>query len=223
MMRNFSFLLMSLLLSTGCTSKPAPAATDTLDYPHRVIRIDAQRLLAGDMRYNIKIHDGDVLIPSNDELFTNQDEPDGPLTPDTLSARRSLPPPYKIKPGDLLSVTIYELHTPGVDDQQLCRVDGHGWIRIPIAGPFDAAGSNTTEIEQTIATRLEAAIILRDPTVSVQVIESKWSYTVQFSNVPDLRTYRMMNRREHRILETFSHEDMQGIEGYRYIYVVRKH
>lgn len=215
-------LLSAFLMAGCCSSRTTSSVPDNFDDAHRIERVDVQRLLAGDMRYNIEIRDGDVLIPSNDELFTDRVDPDGLLVPNrVMPDHRPLLPHYAIKPGDLLSVTIYELRTPGVDDIQQCRVDGYGWIRVAKVGPFHAAGSSTSELEQSIAKRLEAAIILREPTVSVHILESQRAYTVQFPTAPSPRSVPLKIK-QHRLLQTFSRQDMQGIETYRYVYVVRK-
>lgn len=220
-MRLIAFCVLSAWTMTGCaTAGPRDVAHD-FDYAHKVYRIDVPRLLAGDLRYNVEIRDGDVLIPSNNALFDGQVNDLGNPMTERVMPNLPLPPRYEIKAGDLLLVTIYELRTPGVDDQQPCRVDGHGWIRLETVGPFDAQGLSPAELEKTIAKRLEDATILRDPTVSVQVLESEWSFTVDIPIAPRPRTYPVKNNRL-RLLETLACEGLQGIEDYRYVYLVRK-
>lgn len=220
-MRLIAFCVLLATAVTGCTTASPRDVPHDFGYAHKVYRIDVPRLLAGDLRYNIEVRDGDVLVPSNDALFEGKiDDPSSPKT-DRVRPNLPLPPRYEIKAGDLLLVTIYELRTPGVDDQQQCRVDGHGRIRLERVGPFDAQGSSPDELEKAIARRLEDAIILRNPTVGVQVIESEWSFTVHMPVAPHPRRYPVKNSRL-RMLETLTWEGLQGIEDYRYVYVVRK-
>ncbi|MEM6258296.1 MAG: polysaccharide biosynthesis/export family protein [Planctomycetota bacterium] len=220
-MRLNAFCVLLALTLTGCTTTSPRDVEQDFDYPHQVYRVDVQSLLAGDLRYNMEIRDGDVLIPSNNTLF--EDKADDPSNPkiDRVIPSRPEPLRYEIKPGDLLLVTIYELRTPGVDDQQQCRVDGHGWIRLDIVGPFHTQGLSPAELEQVIATRLEDAILLRDPTVSVQVLEYQWSYTVQIPMAEYQTTYSVKNNRM-RLLGILTKQGLQGIEDYRYVYLVRK-
>ena len=220
-MRLIASCVLLALTITGCTTANPRDVTHDFDYPHKVYRINVQSLLAGDLRYNMEIRDGDVLIPSNDALFTDKVDESGNPKMERLKPSRPSSPQYEIKAGDLLLVTIYELRTPGVDDQQQCRVDGRGWIRLDIVGPFNVQGSSPAELEKAIATRLEDAMLLRDPTVSVQVLEYQWSYTVHIPMAEYLTTYPVKNNRL-RLLEILTTQGLQGIEDYRYVYLVRK-
>lgn len=220
-MRLIAFCVLLALTMTCCTTASPRDVVHNFDYPHKVYRIDVQPLLAGDLRYNMQIRDGDVLIPSNDALFEDKVDESGNPKMERLRPSRPSSPQYKIKAGDLLLVTIYELREPGADDQQQCRVDGHGWIRLDIVGPFNAQGLSPAELEQAIATRLEDAVLLRDPMVGVHVLEYQWSYTVHIPMAEYLTTYPVKNNRL-RLLETLTRQGLQGIEDYRYVYVVRK-
>ncbi|QQE13006.1 polysaccharide biosynthesis/export family protein [Planctomycetota bacterium] len=80
---------------------------------------------------------------------------------------------YVIGPGDLLTVTVFELVSPGVESVQTRRVDETGMIRLPIIGPVRAAGLSSSELEKTIGKILEEKNILRNATVSVILQESR--------------------------------------------------
>ena len=220
-MRLMAFCVLLAVTMTGCTTARPHDVVHNFNYPHKVYRIDVQPLLAGDLRYNMEIRDGDVLIPSNDALFADKITASGNPKTDRVIPDRPSTQWYEIKAGDLLLVTIYELREPGADDQQQCRVDGRGWIRLDIVGPFNAQGLSPAELEQVIATRLEDAVLLRDPTVGVHVLEYQWSYTVHIPMAEYLTTYPVKNTRL-RLLETLTKKRLQGIEDYRYVYVVRK-
>ncbi|WP_200761289.1 polysaccharide biosynthesis/export family protein [Poriferisphaera corsica] len=80
---------------------------------------------------------------------------------------------YVIGPGDLLTVTVFELVSPGLESVQTRRVDETGLIRLPIIGPVRAANLSSSELEKEIAIVLENKNILRNATVSVILQESR--------------------------------------------------
>ena len=213
-------MLLILWFVAGCQHATSDEEALQFDYPHSVVRVDVARLLSGDLRYNVELRDGDVLVPSNDAIFEGKLDAAGNLKTDRVSAERPLPARYEVKPGDLLLVSIYELREPGVDEPQHCRVDGRGWIRLDHVGPFDAKGSSPAELERAIAKRLEDAIILRDPTVTVQVLEAQWSVRVHAPKTPRPSTYSI--HQPIRVMQAFAWEGLQGVEDYRYVYIVRR-
>lgn len=80
---------------------------------------------------------------------------------------------YVMGPGDLVTVTVFELIVPGQESQQTRRIDETGQLRLQVIGPIEAAGKTPSELEEDIAEVLERKAILRDPTVSVIVQESR--------------------------------------------------
>lgn len=80
---------------------------------------------------------------------------------------------YVMGPGDLVTVTVFELIVPGQESQQTRRIDETGQLRLQVIGPIDAAGKTPSELEEDIAEVLERKAILRDPTVSIIVQESR--------------------------------------------------
>ncbi|MEX1016140.1 MAG: polysaccharide biosynthesis/export family protein [Phycisphaeraceae bacterium] len=80
---------------------------------------------------------------------------------------------YVMGPGDLITVTIFELIRPGEDAVQTRRIDELGRFRLPVVGPVRAAGRSPSELEDEIRHVLESEGVLRDATVSVIVQEAR--------------------------------------------------
>ena len=79
---------------------------------------------------------------------------------------------YVMGPGDLITVTVFELITPGVETVQTRRIDELGYIRLPVIGQVKAQGLTTKQMEQRLIDILDPAI-LRNPTVTVLVQEGR--------------------------------------------------
>ncbi len=80
---------------------------------------------------------------------------------------------YVIGPGDLITVTVFELVQPGVETVITRRVDETGVIRLTTVGPVKAAGLSPSQLENEIAAVLERKGILRNATVGVVLQESR--------------------------------------------------
>ena len=75
------------------------------------------------------------------------------------------PADYRIKPGDILSVSVWR--EEGLQLEVLVRPDGG--ISMPLAGDLPAAGRTVKELQSAIAERLEQFI--PDPAVTVAIRE----------------------------------------------------
>lgn len=216
-------LLLTLAIALGgigCTTAPDIESMQ-IDDSHRVERIDVKRLLAGDLRYNQRVRDGDVLIASDEVLFADKINKPLGLLPDRVTPDRQPLPQYKIKRGDVLLVTIYELREPGVDHQQQQRVDEHGQIQIEYVGSITAAGLSANELDRVIAQRLQDDVILRDATVSVQVLNAHRSYTLY---LPGRDSGETIDFQESvlRVSQVFDLHAYNDLRERRYLYLVRK-
>ena len=81
---------------------------------------------------------------------------------------------YVMGPGDMITVTIYELISLGAETNQTRRIDELGFIRLPVIGQIKAAGQTTKQLEQRIVTILDTEMgVLRDPIVTVIVQEGR--------------------------------------------------
>lgn len=89
-------------------------------------------------------------------------EPGSNLAPLPVSAIG----PYRLGPGEKVRVVVFgQEHLTGE-----FRVNDHGTIAVPLLGAIPADGVTTTELEHTIATRLQDRKILLQPSVSVEVV-----------------------------------------------------
>jgi len=80
---------------------------------------------------------------------------------------------YVIGPGDLVTVTIFELIVPGQEAVQTRRVDETGSIRLPVIKAVRASGRSPSQLEQDIIKELDRQNVIEDATVSVVVQESR--------------------------------------------------
>ncbi len=108
----------------------------------------------------LDVIEGDV----DNALALTQVRPED-LIPDTAE--------YVIGVGDVLQVNIFELIVPGQDSVQQRRVDETGVIRLQLVGPVQAEGLSPSQLENEVAKALEDKGILRDPTVSVIMLQTQ--------------------------------------------------
>lgn len=219
-MQNALFVLLFLLTIAGCASGPPKSVADEFRDAQRIERVDIQRLLAGDLRYNVRILDGDVLIASDEERFTSRVNPPLGLIPDRVLPDRPMPPRYEMKAGDLLLVTIYELREPGVDHQQQARIDGQGRIRLQHVGTLPAAGLSHSELQRVLAQRLQDKGILRNATVSVQVLEAQRSYTLYLPGRASGLTMQFQ-KPDLRVSEVLDADHSPQLRSSRFLYLLR--
>ncbi len=72
---------------------------------------------------------------------------------------------YRIGPEDLLDISVFEVKEMTSE----VRVNGSGYIRLPLAGQIEAGGLTTSQLENLIAKKLDH--YLQEPTVSVFIKE----------------------------------------------------
>jgi polysaccharide biosynthesis/export protein len=88
--------------------------------------------------------------------------------------------PYTIKPGDVLSVSVWK--EPDLQGQVLVRPDGV--FSFPLVGEVDARNKNVTEINKIMLERLKKFISDPIVTVSVQEIKGNKIYVIGQVNKP---------------------------------------
>ncbi|MBN2559657.1 MAG: polysaccharide biosynthesis/export family protein [Phycisphaerae bacterium] len=106
----------------------------------------------------------------------NAEEP----TPDDLMAGVE---ESRIGPGDVLTISIFELLVPGVATVQQVRVGNAGFETIPMLGPVRVVGFTPRELELELVARLREADILPEADVQVTLVVSQ---AAQFSMVGTL-------------------------------------
>ncbi len=109
---------------------------------------------------------------------------------------------YVLGPGDLITVTVFELITPNVESVQTRRIDELGFIRLPIIGQIKAGGLTTKQLEQEIVDILHPNI-LRDPTVTVIVQEGRQKTFAVIGAVGGVGTYSIL-KSDFRLLDAIA-------------------
>ncbi len=86
---------------------------------------------------------------------------------------------YRLTPGDIVNVFIYELRGPGDESGQQATVDNRGMINLPVVGWIDAWGFTARELEDEIRGILEKREILFEAEVLVQFASRRGlTYTI---------------------------------------------
>lgn len=80
---------------------------------------------------------------------------------------------YVIGPGDIVTVTVFELIAPNVESIQTRRVNALGVIRLPIIGTLNIEGLTPTQLEDLIVDILDRKGVLKEATVSVVIQDSR--------------------------------------------------
>ncbi|MEM9415172.1 MAG: polysaccharide biosynthesis/export family protein [Planctomycetota bacterium] len=198
--------------SLGCAHRPSVSCPDT-----RIIAINRQHLAAGDLRQNVVVRDGDVIRVSQRPLYEPHE-----LSPLRDSDYRASA--YALRPGDIVTVTVFELETPNVDHIQTLRINDAGDLRLYKLGPVQAAGLTRYEFENRIREQLEADGTLHSATVSVLVNSGFGQYTVK--GFPSSRSGAHppgtchLPRQDTRLLQAI--QQFGGFpDSYAYVYLVR--
>jgi polysaccharide export outer membrane protein len=79
---------------------------------------------------------------------------------------------YRLGPGDRIRLTVF--NQPNLSNE--FAVDESGFIATPLIGPVKGGDHTTRELEELIARELMRRGFLKDPSVSVQVIEFRPYY-----------------------------------------------
>lgn len=126
---------------------------------------------------------------------------------------------YKISPGDIVTVQIFELYATGEWSGATRRIDAGGLLRVPELGDIPAAGRTAQEIEDDIETILRGDLIAR-PQVQVVVEQGgAFNYTV-YGLVAGPGLYQLQNP-DLRLLDALAIAG--GIpNGVENVYVIRQ-
>ena len=92
----------------------------------------------------------------------------GAATPDIPKAAEPLPGVDQIGPNDQLSIWAFEVEEL---NGKLFRVDGKGYIDLPLAGRVKAAGKTAGELKEELIGRFK--VYVRDPRVTVTLAEGR--------------------------------------------------
>jgi len=75
--------------------------------------------------------------------------------------------PVELGPGDLLEITVFQ--SPELSEK--VRVDSEGSISLPLLGQIKVGGKNSDKVQEEIRSRLQQGRFVKDPRVSVFVVE----------------------------------------------------
>jgi polysaccharide export outer membrane protein len=125
------------------------------------------------------------VIEQEDDFWGQTSDP-GPedLVPNDLT--------YRVAPGDVITVGIYELQATGTWSQVVRRVDAGGSIRVPEVGEIQAAGRTAQEIEDALKVILRDAFVT-EAQVDVNIEQGGgFNYTL-YGAIPGPGLYTLLN------------------------------
>lgn len=145
-----------------------------------------------------------VVLPILDSLDVVEEPDEEMLGTSDVTSEDLIPQitEYKMGPEDLISVTVFELITPGVETVQTRRIDALGYIRLPEIGQVKAGGLSPRELEQRIIDILHPDVI-RDPEVSVVVQEGRQKTFSIMGATPGVGTYTLQ-KTDFRLLDALA-------------------
>ena len=97
---------------------------------------------------------------------------------------------YRVGPGDILEVAVFEVEELG----RSAAIAADGSIRLPLIGSVEVGGKTPQEIETEIS-RLYADGYLRDPQVTVSVVEFRSQPVSVLGSVREPGVYQLLGRR----------------------------
>jgi len=98
---------------------------------------------------------------------------------------------YRVGPGDLLEVSIFEWELQEEQKTAAFRVSETGVIALPVIGDLTAGGLSVGQIKAMVETRLTEGGILKDPRVSVEIVEFRSKRVAVSGAVTDAGVYTL--------------------------------
>ena len=105
---------------------------------------------------------------------------------DGAAAQVLATPAYKLGSGDRLKVTVFRHE----DLSGEFSLDGTGTFGMPLVGEIDAAGLTNRELEQRIVEKLREGELIREPQVSVEVLNYRPFYILGEVKTPGAYPYQ---------------------------------
>lgn len=93
---------------------------------------------------------------------------------------------YRLGPGDRLQMTVFDQ----ADLSGQFRLDGQGYLALPLVGDIAAGHLTTRELEQSVADHLRAGDFLLHPQVSIQVLTYRPFYILGEVSNPGQYEYK---------------------------------
>lgn len=141
---------------------------------------------------------GPVVAPTAEDLTANEEE-------------------YRLEPGDIVRVEIYELVAAGQTSVNVRRVEQNGTIRLPTLYDVRAGGLTIQELQEEIEKRLEG--LINDPLVTVVLEEGRSYRYILYGAIGNAGVYSL-NQPDFRVLDAMA---LAGgtIDTTQKIYVIR--
>jgi len=108
---------------------------------------------------------------------------------------------YRVEPGDIIRVEIYELVAAGQTSVNIRRVEQDGSIRLPTLFDVPVGGLTIPEIQEEIEKRLEG--LIRDPLVTVTLEEGRSYRYILYGAIGNPGVYSL-TRPDFRLLEAIA-------------------
>jgi polysaccharide export outer membrane protein len=103
-----------------------------------------------------------------------------------------------IGPGDLLAIGVFD--TPELSER--VRVDSEGRITLPLIGEISVCGMTASTLEKTVRSKLIDGLFVKDPQVSVFIVEYAGQMAYVAGEVTRPGAYPLL--RSHRLLDLIS-------------------
>ncbi len=124
---------------------------------------------------------------------------------------------YKLEPGDIVRVEIYELVAAGETSVNVRRVEQNGTIRLPTLYDVRAGGLTVQGLQEEIERRLEG--LISDPLVTVVLEEGRSYRYILYGGIANAGVYSL-NQPDFRVLDAIA---LAGgtLDTTQRIYVIR--
>ena len=122
-----------------------------------------------------------VVLPILDQLDIIDDPESVPTGLSQVMVEDLIPDirEYVIGPGDVLTIAVMDLISPGAESAQSVRVDPLGQVRLRVIGPLKISGLTPTQLEERVIDVLNRKGILQDAMVTIVVSQPRQNtYTV---------------------------------------------
>jgi polysaccharide export outer membrane protein len=136
-----------------------------------------------------------------DVIETKVDKWGGPVEPPRPEDLVPNEIDYKVEPGDIIRVEIYELVAAGQTSVNVRRVEQNGTIRLPTLLDVPVGGLTIQEIQEEIEKRLEG--LIRDPLVTVTLEEGRSYRYILYGAIGNPGVYSL-NQPDYRLLEAIA-------------------
>ena len=126
---------------------------------------------------------------------------------------------YRLHPGDMLEIQIYELYETERFHPLTRRVDQGGWVSIPEVGPVAAAGLTVDEFQRELTSALKTHV-MGSPTVTISLVDGVAFNYIIYGHVPSPGRYTLSDP-SLRLLEALTMSGGLPLTT-RTVYVVRQ-